>query len=131
MKIIRKNERQIDAGSADYFTGQVQVQPIFSAQSPGRAASASVSFAPAARTAWHTHPAGQTLLITEGVGRVQREGGPIETVNVGDVVWFAAGERHWHGAAPDSAMTHLAIQEVVDGSPVTWLEHVTDQEYLG
>ncbi len=131
MDIIRKSDRQTSAGAADYFTGAVQVTPIFTAQAPGRAASASVSFAAGARTAWHTHPAGQTLLITAGEGRAQREGGPIETLREGDVVWFPAGERHWHGAAPDQAMTHLAIQEVVDGSPVTWLEQVTDAEYLG
>lgn len=90
-----------------------------------------VTFEPGARTAWHTHPAGQTLIVTAGLGRVQREGGPIEEIRPGDVVWFPAGEKHWHGAAPDVAMTHLAIQESIDGSPVTWMEKVTDEQYRG
>ncbi|AGT09793.1 (R)-mandelonitrile lyase [Paracoccus aminophilus] len=131
MKIIKAEARQSGPGPADYFTGQVTITPIFTAEAPGRVASASVSFAPGARTAWHTHPAGQTLLVTEGQGWVQREGGPIEDIAVGDVVWFPAGERHWHGAAPDQAMTHIALQEIVDGTPVTWLELVSDAEYGG
>jgi quercetin dioxygenase-like cupin family protein len=91
---------------------------------------AQVTFEPGARTAWHTHPLGQTLIVTSGLGRVQREGGPVEEIRLDDVVWFEPGEKHWHGAAPDTAMSHIAIQEALNGSPVTWMEHVTDEEYL-
>lgn len=101
------------------------------AEPPGRAAGNEVTFQPGARTAWHTHPAGQTLIITAGSGRVQHEGGPVEEVRPGDVVWFPAGEKHWHGASPDAAMTHIAVHEVIDGSAVTWLEPVSDEDYLG
>ena len=109
----------------------MRVDPLFTAEAPGRVAGASVTFEPGARTAWHTHPAGQTLIVTAGLGRAQREGGPVEELRPGDVVWFPAGEKHWHGAAPHVAMTHIAIQEVVDGSAVTWLEHVNDARYEG
>jgi len=100
-------------------------------QAPARVAAASVTFQPGARTAWHTHPLGQTLIVTAGTGRVQREGGPVEEIRVGDVVWFEPGERHWHGASPNLAMTHIAIQEALDGKAVDWLEHVTDEQYAG
>ena len=102
-----------------------------SGRAPGAAAGAAVTFEPGARTAWHTHPAGQTLIVTAGLGRVQEEGGPVQEIRPGDVVWFPAGVKHWHGAAPDVAMTHIAIHEAVDGSAVTWMEHVTDADYNG
>lgn len=129
MKISRSGSASSAKGPADWFTGTVRLDPLFAAEDPGRATGASVTFEPGARTAWHTHPAGQTLIVTAGFGRVQREGGPIEDIRPGDVVWFPAGEKHWHGAAPDVAMTHIAIQEVVDGSAVTWKEHVADGQY--
>jgi len=116
-------------GSADYFTGTVRIDPLFESPEPARARGASVTFEPGARTAWHTHPLGQTLIVTSGLGRAQREGGPIEEIRPGDVVWFAPGEKHWHGAAPTTAMTHIAIQEALNGSPVDWMEKVTDQQY--
>lgn len=131
MKITRAGTAPSNIGPADWFTGSVRIDPLFAAEAPGRSSRAQVTFEPGARTAWHTHPAGQTLIVTFGCGRVQREGGPIEDVRPGDVVWFPAGERHWHGAAPHTAMSHIAIQESIDGSPVTWMEHVTDEEYLG
>ncbi len=131
MKITRAGANASTKGPQDWFSGVVRIDPLFAAEAPGRVAGASVTFEPGARTAWHTHPAGQTLIVTAGVGRVQREGGPVEEIRPGDVVWFPAGEKHWHGAAPDVAMTHTAIQEVVDGSAVTWLEHVTDAQYEG
>lgn len=131
MKITRAGSNASARGPQEWFTGTVRMDPMFSAEAPGRVAGASVTFEPGARTAWHTHPAGQTLIVTAGMGRVQREGGPIEEIRPGDVVWFPAGEKHWHGAAPHVAMTHIAIQEVVDGSAVTWLEHVTDAKYQG
>ncbi|SIS70081.1 (R)-mandelonitrile lyase [Paracoccus saliphilus] len=130
MKIIRPGQTPSGAGPADWFTGPVRIDPLFSAEAPGRTSGAHVTFEPGARTAWHTHPAGQTLIVTFGCGRVQREGGPVEKIRAGDVVWFAAGEKHWHGAAPDTAMSHIAIQESIDGSPVTWMEKVTDADYL-
>lgn len=129
MKISRVGAAPSMKGPEDWFTGTVRIDPLFAAEDPGRATGASVTFEPGARTAWHTHPAGQTLIVTAGFGRVQREGGPIEEIRPGDVVWFPAGEKHWHGAAPDVAMTHIAIQEVVDGSAVTWKEHVSDGQY--
>lgn len=116
-------------GPADWFTGNVRVDPLFDAPDPARAVGASVTFEPGARTAWHTHPLGQTLIITFGVGRVQRWGGAVEEIRPGDVVWFAPGEKHWHGASPNSGMTHIAIQEKLDGKAVDWLEHVTDEQY--
>lgn len=131
MKITRAGANASARGPKDWFTGVVRIDPLFAAEAPARAAGASVTFEPGARTAWHTHPAGQTLIVIAGVGRVQREGGPVEEIRPGDVVWFPAGEKHWHGAAPQVAMTHVAIQEVVDGAAVTWLEHVTDDQYGG
>jgi len=131
MKITRAGANASTRGPQEWFTGVVRVDPLFTAEAPGRVAGASVTFEPGARTAWHTHPAGQTLIVTAGLGRAQREGGPVEELRPGDVVWFPAGEKHWHGAAPHVAMTHIAIQEVVDGSAVTWLEHVNDARYEG
>jgi quercetin dioxygenase-like cupin family protein len=116
-------------GPTDYFTGTVRVDMLFNAPDPARVVGAHVTFEPCARTAWHTHPLGQTLIVTSGCGRVQREGGPIEEIHPGDVIWFAPGEKHWHGAAPATAMTHIAIQEKLNDSTVTWLEHVTDEQY--
>lgn len=129
MEIKRTASHTLTPGSADYFTGAVQVTPLVQAQAPARVTAASVTFEPGARTAWHTHPLGQTIIITAGHGRAQREGGPVEEINVGDVVWFPPGERHWHGAAPTTAMTHIAISEMLDGKNVDWLEHVTDEQY--
>ncbi|KRW95708.1 cupin domain-containing protein [Paracoccus sp. MKU1] len=131
MKITRSGQTPSTAGPADWFTGNVRIDPLFAAEAPGRAVGAHVTFEPGARTAWHTHPAGQTLIVTFGRGRVQREGGPIEEIRQGDVVWFPAGEKHWHGAAPDTAMSHIAIQEVIDGSAVKWMEKVSDADYAG
>ena len=116
-------------GPAEWFTGTVRVDPLFQPQAPARAVGASVTFEPGARTAWHTHPLGQTLLITAGCGWVQREGGPVEEVHPGDVVWFSPGERHWHGATATTAMTHIAIQEQLDGKAVDWEEHVREEQY--
>ncbi|HCI45995.1 MAG TPA: cupin domain-containing protein [Rhodospirillaceae bacterium] len=131
MKIIRSGTNPSAPGPDDYFTGTVRIDPLFAAEEPGRTSGAHVTFEPGARTAWHTHPAGQTLIVTFGRGRVQREDGPIEEISQGDVVWFPAGEKHWHGAQPDTAMSHIAIQESIDGSPVTWLEQVSDEDYKG
>ncbi|MCB1334694.1 MAG: cupin domain-containing protein [Roseivivax sp.] len=131
MKITRAGTNASTAGNPEYFTGTVRLDPLFAATEPGRAVGAHVTFEPGARTAWHTHPAGQTLIVTFGRGRVQREGGPVEEIRQGDVIWFDAGERHWHGAAPDTAMSHIAIQEKIGDSAVTWLEPVTDAEYAG
>ncbi len=129
MKITRSGATPSKSGPSDWFTGTVRIDPLFQAEDPGRAGGAHVTFEPGARTAWHTHPAGQTLIITFGRGRVQREGGPVEEVSQGDVVWFPAGEKHWHGAAPESAMSHIAIQEAINGEAVTWLEKVTEEDY--
>ncbi|MBY6158043.1 (R)-mandelonitrile lyase [Pseudooceanicola nitratireducens] len=131
MKIIRAGSTPSAAGPEDYFTGTVRIDPMFQADAPGRTSGAHVTFEPGARTAWHTHPAGQAIIITFGHGRVQREDGPIEEVKTGDVVFFPADEKHWHGASPDTAMSHIAIQESIDGTPVTWLEKVSDAEYTG
>ncbi|WJS87364.1 cupin domain-containing protein [Paracoccus sp. TOH] len=131
MKITRAGQTPSTAGPADWFTGRVRIDPLFAAEAPGRAVGAHVTFEPGARTAWHTHPAGQTLIVTFGRGRVQREAGPVEEIRQGDVVWFPAGEKHWHGAAPDTAMSHIAIQETIDGSAVTWMEQVSDADYAG
>ena len=131
MEIKRGGSQASTKGSADYFTGTVRIDPLFQAPEPARVRGASVTFEPGARTAWHTHPLGQTLIVTFGQGRAQREGGPIEEIRPGDVVWFAPGEKHWHGASPTTAMTHIAIQEALDGSAVTWLEKVTDEHYRG
>ncbi|MDX3924731.1 MAG: cupin domain-containing protein [Shinella sp.] len=129
MEIKRIGSQSSVKGPDDWFTGTVRIDPLFQAADPARVAGASVTFEPGARTAWHTHPLGQTLIVTAGLGRVQREGGPIEEIRPGDVVWFPAGEKHWHGASPDVAMTHIAIQEQLDGKAVDWLEKVTDAQY--
>ena len=131
MHISRSGTEPSMKGPADYFTGTVRVDPLFQADAPARVAGASVTFEPGARTAWHTHPLGQTLVVTAGLGRVQTWGGPVEEIRPGDVVWFPPGEKHWHGASPATAMTHLAIQERLDGKAVEWLEHVTDDQYSG
>lgn len=129
MEITRIGSRPSARGPADWFTGAVRIDPLFQPHAPARAAAAAVTFEPGARTAWHTHPLGQTLIITAGCGWVQREGGPVEEVHPGDVVWFPPGAKHWHGATPANAMTHIAIQEALDGKVVDWLEHVSDEEY--
>lgn len=131
MEITRNGSRPSVRGPAEWFTGTVRIDPLFDAPPPARGGGASVTFEPGARTAWHTHPLGQTLIVTSGAGRVQRWGGPIEEIRPGDVVWFAAGEKHWHGASPTTAMSHIAIQEKLDGKAVEWLEHVTDGQYQG
>lgn len=129
MNITRVGSQPSAKGPSDWFTGTVRIDPLFTAPAPARAAGAAVTFEPGARTAWHTHPLGQTLVVLSGLGRVQREGGTIEEIRPGDVVWFAPGEKHWHGASPQTAMTHIAIQEALDGKMVEWLEHVSDAQY--
>lgn len=129
MNITRIGTQPSAKGPAEWFTGTVRIDPLFQPQAPARAVGASVTFEPGARTAWHTHPLGQTLLITAGCGWVQREGDSVEEVHPGDVVWFSPGERHWHGATATTAMTHIAIQEQLDGKTVDWKEHVSDQQY--
>jgi quercetin dioxygenase-like cupin family protein len=129
MEIKRAGSQPSSKGPADWFTGTVRIDPLFQTTAPARAAGASVTFEPGARTAWHTHPLGQTLIVTAGYGRAQRWGGPIEEIGPGDVVWFPPGEKHWHGAAPTTAMTHFAIQEALDGKAVDWLEKVSDEQY--
>jgi quercetin dioxygenase-like cupin family protein len=129
MKITRSGAQSSAKGPDDWFTGTVRIDPLFTAPAPARAAGAAVTFEPSARTAWHTHPLGQTLIVTFGLGRVQRNGGPVEEIRPGDVVWFEPGEKHWHGASPTTAMQHIAIQEALDGKAVEWLEHVTDEQY--
>ena len=116
-------------GSPEYFTGTVRIDPLFQAPDPARTSGASVTFEPGARTVWHTHPLGQTLVVMAGCGLVQRWGGPIEEIRPGDVVWFPPGEKHWHGAAPTTAMTHIAVQEQLDGKTVDWKEKVSDEQY--
>ena len=129
MEIRRAGSQPSGAGPAAYFTGTVRIDPLFSPPAPARVTAALVTFEPGARTAWHTHPLGQTLIVTAGCGLAQREGGAVETIRPGDVVWFAPGERHWHGAAATTAMSHIAIQEAQDGSPVDWLEQVSEAAY--
>jgi len=129
MEIKRAGTQPSAKGPADWFTGTVRIDTLFTAPAPARAAGAAVTFEPNARTAWHTHPLGQTLIVTAGFGRVQREGGPIEEIRPGDVVWFAPGEKHWHGASPITALTHIAIQESLEGKAVEWMEKVTDDQY--
>ena len=129
MDIKRSGSQASRKGPAEYFTGTVRIDPLFQAPDPARVSGASVTFEPGARTAWHTHPLGQTLIITSGMGRVQHEGGPIEEVRPGDVVWFPPGLKHWHGASPTTAMTHTAIQEALDGKNVEWMEQVSDEQY--
>jgi quercetin dioxygenase-like cupin family protein len=129
MEIKRSGSQPSRKGPAEYFTGAVRVDPLFQAGDPARVSGGQVTFEPGARTAWHTHPLGQTLLITSGLGWVQHEGGPIEEVRPGDVVWFPAGLKHWHGATPTTAMTHIAITESRDGKNVDWMEKVSDEQY--
>jgi quercetin dioxygenase-like cupin family protein len=129
MTIHRAGSRPSGQGPKEYFTGTVRIDPLFDAPDPARIRSATVTFESGARTAWHTHPLGQTLIIISGLGRVQREGGPIEEVRPGDVVWFPPGEKHWHGASPATAMSHIAIAEALNGSAVDWMEKVTDEQY--
>lgn len=130
MEIKRSGSQPSTRGSAEYFTGAVRIDPLCSPPDPARVAMAHVTFEPAARTAWHTHPLGQTLIVTAGCGWAQREGGQIEEIRPGDVVWFAAGEKHWHGATATTGMSHIAIQEKLNGSPVDWLEQVSDADYV-
>jgi quercetin dioxygenase-like cupin family protein len=129
MEIKRIGSQASGKGPAEWFTGSVRIDPLFQAPDPARVAGASVTFEAGARTAWHSHPLGQTLIITAGSGRVQREGGAVEAIHPGDVVWFAPGEKHWHGASPTTAMTHIAIQERLDGKAVDWMEQVSDEQY--
>jgi len=131
MDIQRNGSRPSGTGPAEWFTGSVRIDPLFQREDPARVAGATVTFEPGARTAWHTHPLGQSLVVTAGVGRAQRWGGSIEEIRPGDVVWFAPGEKHWHGASPTTAMTHIAIHERLDGKTVEWLEKVTDDQYGG
>src|SRR3954470_16664157 len=131
MEIKRAGSQPSGKGPADWFTGTVRVDPLFQAPNPARVSGAAVTFEPGARTAWHTHPLGQTLIVTAGFGRVQRLGGPIEEIRPGDVVWFPPGEKHWHGASPTMAMTHIAVQEQLEGKAVEWLEHVDQEQYEG
>ena len=129
MEIKRIGSRPSGKGAADYFTGAVRIDALFELPEPARARGASVTFEPGARTAWHTHPLGQTLIVLSGCGWVQREGGPVEEIRPGDVVWFPPGEKHWHGATPATAMTHIAIQEALNGKAVDWMEKVSDEQY--
>jgi quercetin dioxygenase-like cupin family protein len=129
MDIKRSGSHLSAEGPAEYFTGMVRVDPLFQAPHPGRAMGASVTFEPGARTAWHTHPLGQTLIVISGLGWAQCWEGPIEEIRPGDVVWFPPGEKHWHGATPSTAMTHIAIQEALNGKVVDWMEQVSDEEY--
>jgi quercetin dioxygenase-like cupin family protein len=129
MEIKRVGSQPSIKGPADWFTGTVRIDPLFQANAPARVTGASVTFEPSARTAWHTHPLGQTLIVTAGCGWAQREGGPIEEIHPGDVIWFPPGDKHWHGAAPTTAMTHVAIQEQLDGKTVDWMEKVGDEQY--
>ena len=129
MDVKRIGSQPSSKGPAEWFTGTVRIDPLFQAIPPARAAGASVTFEPGARTAWHTHPLGQTLIVTAGSGRAQRWGGPIEEIRLGDVVWFGPGEKHWHGATATTGMTHIAIQERLDGKTVDWMEKVSDEQY--
>lgn len=129
MDIKRAGSQPSAKGPSDWFTGTVRIDPLFPVREPARAAANTVTFEPGARTAWHTHPLGQTLIVVSGCGRVQRKGGPVEEIRPGDVVWFEPGERHWHGAGPTTAMTHIAIQESRDGKAVDWMEKVSDADY--
>ena len=129
MDIKRSGSQPSSKGPTDWFTGTVRIDPLFQANAPARAFGASVTFEPGARTAWHAHPLGQTLIVTAGCGRAQRWGGEIEEIRPGDVIQFAPGEKHWHGASPTTAVTHIAIQEYLDGKAVDWMEHVSDAQY--
>jgi quercetin dioxygenase-like cupin family protein len=129
MEIKRAGSQPSAKAPAEYFTGTVRIDPLLNAPAPARIVGNSVTFEPGARTAWHTHPLGQHLIVTAGCGRVQRLGGPIEEIRPGDVIWIPPGEKHWHGAAPTTAMTHIALQEQLDGKAVDWMEYVTDEQY--
>jgi quercetin dioxygenase-like cupin family protein len=129
MEIKRVGSQASAKGPAEWFTGSVRIDPLFQAPAPALVQGASVTFEPGARTAWHTHPLGQTLIVKAGCGWAQREGGPVEEIRPGDVVWFAAGEKHWHGATATTGMTHIALQENLNGKVVDWMEHVTDEQY--
>jgi quercetin dioxygenase-like cupin family protein len=129
MEIKRIGSQPSVKGPEDWFTGTVRIDPLFQPNAPARTSGASVTFEPGARTAWHTHPLGQTLIVTAGCGRAQREGGSIEEIHPGDVVWFPPGVKHWHGATPTTAMTHIAIQDALDGKVVDWMERVSDEQY--
>jgi quercetin dioxygenase-like cupin family protein len=129
MEIKRVGTQSSAKGPTDWFTGTVRIDPLFEAPEPARVRGASVTFEPGARTAWHTHPLGQTLIVTSGLGWAQHGGGPVEEIRPGDVVWFAPNEKHWHGATPTTAMTHIAIQETLDGKAVEWMEQVSEEEY--
>jgi quercetin dioxygenase-like cupin family protein len=129
MEIKQSGSQPSGKGPADWFTGSVRIDPLFQAPDPARVRGASVTFEPLARTAWHTHPLGQTLIVISGRGWVQAWGGPVEEIHPGDVVWFPPGEKHWHGATPTTAMTHIAIQEALDGKVVDWMEQVSDEQY--
>ncbi|MEE7457580.1 cupin [Methylorubrum populi] len=129
MEIRRAGSQPSGTGPAEYFTGSVRIDPLFSPPEPARSTGALVTFEPGARTAWHTHPLGQVLVVTAGLGWVQREDESVEEIRPGDVVWFEPGERHWHGATATTGMSHIAIQERLDGSPVDWMEPVTAEQY--
>ena len=129
MDIKRSGSRPSGKGPADYFTGSVRVDPLIEAKEPARVRGAHVTFEPGARTAWHTHPLGQTLIVTSGLGWVQRQSGHVEEIRPGDVVWFEPGEKHWHGATATTGMSHIAIQEALNGSAVAWMEKVSDEDY--
>ena len=129
MEMKRSGIQPASRGSAEYFTGEVSLEPLFDSPEPARARGARVTFEPGARTAWHTHPLGQTLIVTAGRGWAQRWGGPVEEIRPGDVIWFSPGEKHWHGATSTTAMTHIAIQERLDGKAVDWMEKVSDEQY--
>jgi len=131
MEIKRNGSQPSGKGPAEWFTGAVRIDPLHSAPAPARVGCAVVTFEPGARTAWHSHPLGQTLVVIAGCGRTQRWGGPVEEIKPGDVVWIPPGEKHWHGAAPATGMTHIAIQESLDGGAAQWMEHVSDEQYLG
>jgi quercetin dioxygenase-like cupin family protein len=131
MDIKRVGSRPSTEGQPEYFTGNVRIDPLLDAAEPGRVRGASVTFEPGARTAWHTHPLGQHLIVTSGCGWAQRWGGPREEIRPGDVVWFSPGEKHWHGATATTGMTHIAVQEHLDGKAVEWLEHVSEEQYQG
>ncbi len=129
MEIKRAGSQPSSKGPGDWFTGSVRIDSPLKGTEPARVTGAAVSFEPGARTAWHTHPLGQTLIVTSGLGWVQRLGGPVEEIRPGDIVWFPPGEKHWHGATPATAVTHIAIQEALDGKAVDWMEKVTDEQY--
>ena len=131
MRIKRNGSDPSAKGPADYFTGTVRIDAPFNGTAPARVGGATVTFEPGARTAWHTHPLGQTLIVLAGSGRAQRDGGPVEDIRAGDIIWFEPGEKHWHGASATTAMTHIAIAEALDGKVVDWMEKVTDEQYQG